>query len=167
MAISHSDEWIFHGKVTKMLEDFVKQFSRTPIQNKKINDSFFLVNNRLEDHSIPDKTPFILGCYLGKIKKNTFFPSFNLLDILSDFTKEKIIVNTRGEIDFLYGKHLRKRHIHSIQGSHKKNTLKLVQNRYDENLGYGLFIGISDDRAQVLRHFLDRGVFIKRDKYQK
>jgi len=167
MAISHSDEWIFHGTVTKMLEDFVKQFSRTPIQYKKINDSFFLVNNRLEDHRIHDKTPIILGCYLGKIKKNTFFPSFNLLDILSDFTKEKIVVNTRGEIDFLYGKHIRKRHVLSIKGSKDKQTLKLVQNCHDENLGYGLFIGLSDDRAQVLRHILDRGVFIKRDKYQR
>jgi ribosome biogenesis protein Nip4 len=150
-----------------MLEDFVKQFSKTPIRYEKTNDSFFLANTRLEKHRIPDKTPLILGCYLGKIRNNRFLPSFNLLDILSDFTKEKIVVNTRGEIDFLYGKHIRKRHVLSVKGSKDNNTLKLVQNRHDENLGYGHFIGISDDRAQVLRHILDRGIFIKRDKYQK
>jgi ribosome biogenesis protein Nip4 len=150
-----------------MLEEFIRQFSSTPIQYKKIGDSYFLENHRLEEMSLPDTDPFLFGCYLGKIKKGQYFPSFNLLDILSDLTNEKIIVNDHGEIDFLYGKHLRKRHIHTINGLMKENTLKLVQNIHDENLGYGMFIGISDDRAQVLRHILDRGVFIKRDKYQQ
>ena len=150
-----------------MLEAFVRQFSSTPIRYKKINNSFFLYNTHLEEISLADKDPFLFGCYLGEIKKGQFSPSFNLLDILSNFSDEKIMVNDHGEIDFVYGKHLRKRHIHSIHGLQKKNTLKLVQNINDENLGYGLFIGVSDDRAQVLRHILDRGVFIKRDKYQK
>lgn len=149
-----------------MLDDFITQFSSTQIQWKKIGDSFFLDNPQLEKNRLVQKKPAIFGYYLGKMKDGQFVPSFNLLDLLSELTDEKIMVNDRGEVDFLYGKHLRKRHIVSIGGSQQKNTMKLVQNIYDENLGYGLFIGISSERAQVLRHILDRGVFIKRDKYQ-
>ena len=150
-----------------MLKRFIQQFSKTTIPSIKIGDAFFLKNDRLEEICLPKIDPVLFGCYLGKNKNKEFHPSFNLLEILSDFTNEKIIVNDRGEIDFLYGKHLRKRHVISIKGSQKKNKLKLVQNQLDENLGYGLFIGISKDRAQILKHIIDRGVFIKRDKQQK
>jgi ribosome biogenesis protein Nip4 len=149
-----------------MLDDFIDQFSSKGIPWKRIGDSFFLDNPQLETFCLPSIKPTLFGCYLGTIKNNQFAPSFVLLDLISEFTDEKIMVNDRGEIDFLYGKHLRKRHILSIKGSQQKNTMKLVQNIHDENLGYGLFIGVSSKRAQVLRHILDRGVFIKRDKLQ-
>ncbi|MHA2431196.1 MAG: hypothetical protein ACXACC_09245 [Promethearchaeota archaeon] len=150
-----------------MLEDFIQQFSKISIPYKQIGNRFYLKNKRLDKIRLPMLDPNLFGCYLGEIKNKSFHPSFNLLDLLSDYSEEKIHVNDHGEIDFLYGKHIRKKHIISIKGSTKKNRLKLVQNKHDENLGYGMFIGISENKAQILKHILDRGVFIKRDKQQK
>lgn len=150
-----------------MLEDFTKQFTTKLIPFKKIENRFYLMNKRLDKLCFSNIDPDLFGCYLGKIKGDTFHPSFNLLDILSEISNQKIIVNERGEIDFLYGKHLRKKHVIDIKGSREKGILKLVQNEHNENLGYGKFIGITEKKAQILRHRLDRGIFIKRDKNMK
>ena len=149
-----------------MLEDFTKQFTTKPIPYIKIENRYYLKNKQLDKISFSNITPAIFGCYLGMIKGNTFHPSFGLLDLLSEISKQKIIVNDRGEIDFLYGKHIRKKHVIEIKGSKEKRILKLVQNEHDENLGYGKFIGISENKAQLMRHIFDRGIFIKRDKNQ-
>jgi ribosome biogenesis protein Nip4 len=147
-----------------MLEDFINQFTQTPLFYKKINNRYFLENKRLIKLEISELNPELFGCFLGEIKNATFYPSFNLLDILAENSKEKVFVNDIGEIDFLYGKHLRKRHVTKILGSRQKNVLKLVQNEYDENIGYGVFTGFSKNKKQILRHILDRGFFIKIDK---
>lgn len=146
-----------------MLEDFIKQFTQSTIAYIHINDKYYLKNERLQSFCLPEVTPDLFGLYLGKKKKNTFFPSFNLLDVIAQVSDEIIIVNQWGEIDFLYGKNLRKRHISEMKGSKQKGCLKLVQNQKNETLGYGKFIGYSDKKTKVLDHYLDRGIFIKRD----
>jgi len=67
----------------------------------------------------------------------------------------------------LYGKTLRTRHIDHVQGETKEGFLKLVQNIYDENLGYGKIIGGFTKTGQVLKPKLDRGLFLKREKKLK
>ena len=147
-----------------MLEEFIKQFTTKTIEYIQIDDKFYKRNNRLKSLELPDRIPTIFGLFLGEIKNDTFYPSFNLLDLIAQDTVEIIIVNTWGEIDFLYGKYLRKRHIISIKGSQDKGRLKLIQNQMGETLGYGRFLGFSDTKVKVANHILDRGVFLKRDK---
>jgi len=147
-----------------MLEEFIKQFTTKTIEYIQIDEKFYKKNNQLKSLKIPDRTPVLFGLFLGEIKKNTFYPSFNLLDLIAQDTDEIIIVNTWGEMDFLYGKYLRKRHIISIKGSQDKGGLKLIKNQMGETLGYGRFLGISDIKVKVANHILDRGVFLKRDK---
>ena len=166
MAFKNKYNWFFYGKDTKMLDDFIKQFTTKTISYIKIENRFYLKNKQLDMISFSNLTPALFGCYLGKVKGNTFHPSFGLLDLLSEISKQKIILNDRGEIDFLYGKHIRKKHVIEIKGSKEKGILKLVQNEQDENLGYEKFIGVSENKAQLMRHILDRGIFIKRDKNQ-
>ena len=166
MAFKNKYNWFFYGKDTKMLEEFTKKFTTKHIPYIQIENRFYLKNKQLDMIIFSNLTPALFGCYLGKIKGNTFHPSFGLLDILSEISKQKIIVNDRGEIDFLYGKHIRKKHVIEIKGLKEKGILKLVQNEQDENLGYGKFIGVSENKAQLMRHILDRGIFIKRDKNQ-
>ena len=149
-----------------MLKKFVKQFTDHPIRYIKINNTYFLENPQLTTFTL-SQDPLLIGLYLGKENKQTFVPSFNLLDLIATHSKEKIFVNDFGELDFLYGKHLRKRHVTSIQGSLKPGTVKLVQNKYDENLGYGIYLGEQKNTVKILTHVLDRGIFIKRDKRLK
>lgn len=149
-----------------MLEAFVHQFTEHKIPYIKIHDMFFLKDEQLEQYLLPQE-PTLYGLYLGRETKNKFIPSFNLLDLIATYSDEKVFVNELGELDFLYGKHLRKRHITSIDGLREKGTKKLVQNTYDENIGYGIFLGEQKDSTKILTHRMDRGIFIKRDKQLK
>jgi len=149
-----------------MLEEFVKQFTNKSVEFFKIENSYFLKDDDLEKHLL-SKEPTLFGVYLGKEVNKKFVPSFNLLDLIALSSNEKVFVTDFGELDFLYGKHLRKRHVTSIQGSLQMGTKKLVQNTFDENIGYGIYLGEQHNSTKILTHVLDRGVFIKRDKKLK
>lgn len=145
-----------------MLEKFIHQFTNKPLPSIQIGANFFLENKKLQQHRLEQKENYF-GLYLGKNIKNMFIPSFCLLDLLAQISDEKVFVNDYGELDFLYGKHLRKRHIAQIHGKKTPDCLKLVQNKYNENLGYGIYIDNLLKSQQVIRHVLDRGIFLKRD----
>ncbi|MFH1013778.1 MAG: hypothetical protein V1769_04645 [Thermoplasmatota archaeon] len=149
-----------------MLEDFVKQFTDHHIEYVKIKDNYFLLDRHLNSFRLSQEAT-LMGLYLGKENGRLFIPSCNLLDIIARYSDEKIFVNEVGEIDFLYGKDLRKRHVTMIQGSQMKEKVKLVQNSYDETIGYGIFLGFQKDSSKILTHRVDRGIFIKRDKQLK
>ena len=145
-----------------MLDGFVKKFTDQEIKFVKIGKRFFLENKKLEKERLNVKEKYF-GLFLGQEENEKFVPSFVLLEILSKISNEKIFVKDIGEIDFLYGKHLRVRHVLRIEGEKKIGFLKLVQNENDENLGYGKFVG-EEGKIQVLKHRMDRGIFLKRDK---
>jgi len=149
-----------------MLNEFVAQFTDRSIEYIKINDMFFLKDEQLSQHCLSED-PTLFGLYLGKEEHKRFIPSFNLLDLISKCSEEKVFVNEFGELDFLYGKDIRKRQITKVDGSRLKGSIKLVQNTFDENLGYGIYQGEQQNTSKVLTHVLDRGVFIKRDKRLK
>lgn len=149
-----------------MLEDFVKQFTNHHIEYVKLKDNYFLLDINLNSFRLCQEATLI-GLYLGKEQGHLFIPSCNLLDIIALHSDEKIFVNDRGELDFLYGKHLRKRHVTLIKGSSMAGMVKLVQNKYDENIGYGIFLGDQLESSKILSHRIDRGIFIKRDKQLK
>ncbi len=144
-----------------MLDNFVKKFTDSKINYVKIKNNYFLENKSLEKYRL-DRDEDIFGLFLGEEKSGEFIPSFGLLEILTKHTNEKIIVNDMGEIDFLYKKNMRTRHVLEIKGKKMPKTLKLVQNKFDENLGYGQLAGNKNNK-QVLKHILDRGLFLKRE----
>tara|TARA_Y100000310_G_C20384871_1_gene669942 strand:+ start:103 stop:540 length:438 start_codon:yes stop_codon:yes gene_type:complete len=145
-----------------MLDTFIKKFTDKEIKFIKIGKKYFLENKKLEENRLNVKEKSF-GLLLGHEEGDKFVPSFNLLDLLSKMSNEKIFVKDIGEMDFLYGKHLRVRHVLRIEGEQKIGFLKLVQNEHDENLGYGKFVG-EEGKIQVLKHRMDRGIFLKRDK---
>jgi ribosome biogenesis protein Nip4 len=146
-----------------MFKQFIHQFISTEISYVQIGDKYFLKNPELASYRLPQNEQYF-GIYLGEIRKNTFYPAVGLLDLLAQISNEKVVVNHHGELDFLYGKHLRKRHIISLSGNTSAGSLKLVQNEHDENLGYGSMVTEKKGSQQVLRHIFDRGIFIQRDK---
>ncbi|MDP3918570.1 MAG: hypothetical protein Q8Q35_01525 [Nanoarchaeota archaeon] len=149
-----------------MLRDFVVKFTNKEIKFVKIGPKFFLENEELAKHRL-DVNEKIFGLLLGEEIDEQFVPSFGLLDWLSKNSEEKVFVKDMGEMDFLYGKHLRTRHIAKFTGDNKIGFLKLVQNMYDENLGYGKVCGDFEKTNQIIRHRMDRGIFLKREKVYK
>lgn len=146
-----------------MLKDFVAKFTQEPIPFVKQGNKFFLENKNLEKEKLKQKEK-VFGLYLGEEKEGTFHPAFGLLDWLAEHSTEKVFVKDIGEMDFLYGKTLRSRHIDHVDGETKIGFLKLVQNMNDENLGYGKITGDFSTTGQVLKPRMDRGLFLKREK---
>lgn len=140
-----------------MINEFIEKFTDKKIDFVKIKSKYFLVSSELL--KIKEKfsfEPLGIGIFLGEEKKGDFYPSLALLEILSKYSKEKVILNDLGELDFIYGKNLRERHILKVKG---KSYLKLVQNEYNENLGYGKL-----KEKSALKNKLDRGDFLRREK---
>ena len=104
--------------------DFIKKFTDKEIEFVKLKDKYYLKN----DLSIGNDHVFMPGLLLGEIKEEVFKPSLGLLELLSKLTKEKVFVKDIGEMDFLFRKNLRPRHIERIEGENKVGYLKLVQN---------------------------------------
>ncbi len=149
-----------------MLKDFAAKFIAEEIPFKQIGKKFFMENKELEKCKLEQKEKYF-GLYLGEEKEEVFIPSFPFLEWLAARSKEKIFVKDIGEMDFLYGKTLRTRHIDHIKGEVKVGYLKLVQNIHNENLGYGKLVGDASKPEQVLKPKLDRGLFLKREKKQE
>jgi ribosome biogenesis protein Nip4 len=141
--------------------DFVKKFTDQEIKFIKIGKKYFLEDKKLEEKRLNVKEKYF-GLFLGEDIDEKFKPSLALLDYLSKISKEKLFVKDIGEMDFLYGKNLRQRHVLRVEGETKIGFLKLVQNEHDENLGYGKYIA-EEGKIQVLRQRMDRGLFLKRE----
>ncbi len=137
-----------------MLE-FIKKFTDKEIEYVKVKNKYYLKTN-LE---LSTTKVFMPGLFLGEKKEDKFKPSLGLLDLLSKLTTEKIFVKDIGEIDFLFKKNLRPRHVERVTGENKVGYFKLVQNEYDENLGYGKM-----KKENRLKGLKDRGDFIRREK---
>ncbi|MDP3728408.1 MAG: hypothetical protein Q8R18_03050 [bacterium] len=149
-----------------MLADFAAKFTKEEIPFKKLGNKFFLEDKNLEKIKLKQKEKYF-GIFLGEEKEDTFIPSFVFLEWLAERSEEKVFVKDIGEIDFLYGKTLRSRHIDHVEGETKIGFLKLVQNIHGENLGYGKIIGDFTKTEQVIKPKLDRGLFLKREKKLK
>ena len=149
-----------------MLKDFAEKFTKEEILFKQIGKKFFMQDKELEKCKLQQNEKYF-GLFLGEEKEGSFVPSFVFLEWLAERSKEKIFVKDIGEMDFLYGKILRTRHIDHIEGDTRIGFLKLVQNMQDENLGYGKIIGDISMQGQVLKPKLDRGLFLKREKKLK
>ncbi len=161
MAAQDQHYRLFRGKTAQML-DFISKFTDKKLKFVKIGNKYFLENKSLSKNKLDNKEKYF-GLYLGE-KKEKFKPSYCLLDWLSKHSKEKVFVKDIGEMDFLYGKNLRSRHIKKVEGETKVGFLKLVQNENDENLGYGKIVGDFNKTNQVIKHRMDRGDFLKREK---
>ncbi len=145
----------------KSLEEFVSWFTEKKINYVVVEERFFLCSKKLSDARFNCRALKVCGLLLGQMKNECFAPSFGLLDWLADRCVEKMVVNGYGEIDFLYGKHLRKRHVVSVSGLKTKDAAKLVENEHGEVLGFGFLA--AESSSKVLLNGLDRGILLKWD----
>ncbi len=145
------------------LINFIKQFTKEQVKElktaEKIGSQYFLITDGLKQIKEKiDIKPYSIGLKLGEIKDKQFLPSFSLLDIISKYTKQKIILNDRGENIFLYKKDVFEA---NIKKSYVKIGICIVLNKHDEVLGYGL-LKMSKQR-RMLKPILDRGDYLRKE----
>jgi ribosome biogenesis protein Nip4 len=124
---------------------------------------YFLLNKNLKANA--SRSFFYAGRYLGKVKGEKFFPSFNLLAILSETAANKVEVDEKAAWLFICGRDIFGLGIVSVQGSHQEGDFTLIVNEFGECLGFGKIIGnlSSRNKEVVLRNVSDVGDFLRRE----
>ena len=146
-----------------MIEDFVPKFTTHSVGYEQVGNEYYLIPQELKAIKSFTK-PVMMGLYFGEDKKEKFIPSLAFLALLAKTSTEKVYVKDIGEIDFIYGKDLRKRHIQKFEGETKVGFLKLVMNKNDECLGYGKIVGEQNSEGTIIKNVLDIGDYIRREK---
>lgn len=147
-----------------MIEKFIENFTEKKIENiVKIKYKYYLLENEAKNvfEKIPLDAEFV-GTFLGEEKRGVFYPSLALLDILSKVSDKKIFVEEKAAWLFLCGRDIMGR---GVIKSNVNMGLVLVQNRNDQNLGYGKISGHVHKRNDeiVVKTILDRGDYLRRE----
>ena len=125
---------------------------------------YFLLNKDLKANA--SRSFFYAGRYLGKMKDEKFFPSFNLLAILSESEANKVIANEKAAWLFICGRDIFGGGVVSVEGSRREGDFTLVLNEFGECLGFGRIVrdlGAKDARV-VLQNISDVGDFLRRER---
>jgi ribosome biogenesis protein Nip4 len=109
---------------------------------------------------------FYAGIYLGKVKGSVFFPSFNLLRMITKGEANKVTVDEKTEWLFICGRDIFKQGIMKVSGSKKKGDLALILNLHDESLGFGKILHDleKERKGLAIKNILDIGDFLRRER---
>ncbi len=122
----------------------------------------YLLNYRLK--AIAKNDFYSAGLYLGKVKNGTFFPSFNILNMLADVAENKVIVNRKAAWLFICGRDLFSKGIIRMHGRERSGDLTLVMNEFNECLGFGRIASNPSGAQDVMvKNVLDLGDFLRRE----
>ena len=125
---------------------------------------FYLLNDALKSVSRQDF--FYSGLLLGKMKKEKFFPSFNLLAMLAENKANKVVVDEKAAWLFICGRDIFGKGIRTVQGSRRKGDFTLVLNVFGECIGFGRILQDlnSKDADVFIRNVSDVGDFLRRER---
>ena len=153
----------------KLIENFIQKlgskisFSSENVLNKK--GKLFLINKKLRK-DLQDNF-FYAGLYLGENKQRKFFPSFNLLSILSEQKANKVTIDNKAAWLFIYGKNIFRERILKVEGDEKKGALTLVINNTNDCLGFGEIVFDLNKKQKkgdpAIKNLLDLGDFLRRE----
>jgi ribosome biogenesis protein Nip4 len=147
----------------KELKDFISKFTKEKFDIIEIKKRFFIASKEQIEmmEKIKEKegiVPESMGVFLGEITKKKFKPSLALLDLLAKHSDRKIFVDDKAEWLFLCKKDVFNE---SVTKCDVKTGLVLVQNKNDENLGYGKIVR----KGKVfVQNLMDRGDFLRRER---
>ncbi|MBI4441200.1 hypothetical protein HY639_03465 [Candidatus Woesearchaeota archaeon] len=137
-----------------MLE-FIRRFTQDTIPYVKRGNRFFFATPEVlaAEHTVKI-APFSLGLPLGGKKNGIFMPSLPLLTLLAPHTTQKVVITDKAAWLFLCGRNVAAASIvkRAAEG------FVLVQNKQDENLGYGQLT------KDGVRNLLDRGDYLRRER---
>jgi len=125
---------------------------------------YFLLSEDLK--KVLSEDFFYAGIYLGKVKGNIFFPSFNLLRMITEGEANKVTVDEKTEWLFICGRDIFKQGIMKVSGSKKKGDLTLILNMHDESLGLGKILHALEEerKGATIKNILDIGDFLRRER---
>ncbi len=156
--------------IIKPIKDFTRQFGASIDLDESLvvrkHNRYFLISENLKGQVQRDF--FYAGLYLGKVKGARFFPSFVLLAMIAERKANKITVDKKTEWLFICGRDIFKRGILTVTGSKRKGDYTLIQNEYNECLGFGkIFRNINEEKDKnkvLIKNILDIGDFLRREK---
>ena len=129
---------------------------------KKEGRYYLLARNLL---SIAGGDFYYAGFYLGKMKNNRFFPSFNLLKMLAKTETNKIVVDDKAAWLFICGRDIFGKRITASYGSRRKGDYTLILNSFEECLGFGRIMQNLDVKSEVVvKNVSDVGDFLRRER---
>jgi len=152
------------------LYDFLHKFNSNLCLDKtlmlKRGNRYYLLEKNIKTLTAGDF--FYAGTYLGKIKGETFFPSFALLAMMAKQRANKTTINARSEWLFICGRDIFKQGIVEVTGPRRKGTYTLILNERRECLGFGKILrDPKDERSRpqpVIRNITDVGDFLRRER---
>lgn len=152
----------------KPLATFASQFGAKITLNPNLimekNQRYYLLNSHVK--KLAQGNFYHAGLYLGKVKNNVFFPSFNLLNMLMDVAMNKVVLDRKAAWLFICGRDAFRTGILRVYGSKRKGASTLVLNEYGECLGFGKIASNLDEAEGkvVVWNILDVGDFLRREK---
>ena len=154
----------------KQISDFARRFGAEISLDENLivtrQNRYFLVNEDLK--KLLSKGFFYAGTYLGRLKNDVFFPSFNLTRMIAESQANKTVVDEKTEWLFICGRDIFKRGITEIKGSKRRGARTLILNQKQECLGFGRILkdlNEEQDRNQpAIENLLDIGDFLRREK---
>jgi ribosome biogenesis protein Nip4 len=154
--------------MTKQIAEFVSLFGANISLDENLivqkSGRYFLLSASLK--KLASKDFFYAGTYLGKVKNGRFFPSFELLRMITEKKANKVVVNKKTEWLFICGRDVFKRGIIKATGPARKGDHVLVLNSYDECLGFGRIVsdlGREEDSVAI-KNISDIGDFLRREE---
>ncbi len=140
------------------VDEFTKKFTEQKVPNViKLQRNFFKASEHLMNmKSQIRQEPFAIGTYLGSGKP--FHPSAALLDWLGERSKKYVVIDKKASWLFLCGRDV---FADSIIKKNADKGMVLVKNELGEVLGYGQFTG----RQVAIKHMLDKGYFLRRERH--
>lgn len=149
----------------KPIDDFMRLFRASVSLDESLivkkRNRYFLLSTSLKKLTL--KEFFYAGTYLGKIKNEKFFPSFELLRMIAERKANKVLVNKKTEWLFICGRDVLKQGIVKVIGPGRRGDHVLVLNRYGECLGFGKVIHDLDKERAFIRNVSDIGDFLRRE----
>ena len=146
--------------VFNTIEEFLKTFSLEELSSKIIEKrkKYFMVNSSLNE--ISEKIPidyFYAGTFLGHVKKNIFYPSIALIDLIPESYENTLVLDSKLEWLFLCGRDIFKE---SLETKSPKGYI-VIKNNKNEILGLGF------SKQNLILNILDRGDFLRRESTKK
>ncbi|MHA1750835.1 MAG: NIP7 pre-PUA domain-containing protein [Candidatus Helarchaeota archaeon] len=136
--------------------------------NTKIKKEIFLIPKNNYEIFLKFKNyrvPYYLGIYFGDLKNESLFFSLNSLQVINNLTTKKIMVNKQGELKFIYGKNLQKKHIIKIFSNFNPLDKMIIINNKNEVLGLGKTIypiNIKFNNNIKIKNIIDIGWYLRK-----
>jgi ribosome biogenesis protein Nip4 len=152
----------------KPINDFVRRFDAKISLDENFviekKNRYFLLNMELK--KLIAKNFFYAGTYLGRVKNEQFFPSFNLLKIIAENEANKITVDDKTAWLFICGRDIFKKGIVKVASSKKRGDRALILNERGECLGFGKILRNLDEEwnGVAVKNILDVGDLLRREK---